>query len=309
MLKCFGNYLLVGISVCCLSAYTINDNSAENYAYYSDYFVFIADDATTPLVIPLDINWSVSDTGYSSEFKAWYGTPKNWPISYHTENTAASPAKTPNESWEHKNGPSFQFDSVQRNITVKIKGAPRLEVTVPEKSTWVQMPAKNTPKEIYGCRTTVTIKTKKRTGWMIYERIRWTKETVREFGDFAAFFWLPLIVDGDFYHFEQHRGEQTATKWSLQKEKIVVETLPSFTLNIVRTVKDSQSGRKNIPKEVQLLAKPWDLDLMMRSKGEQVGYGAKFPNGLAYYRQSLLTSTKSSSQKGYGMLELILEDD
>ena len=171
------------------------------------------------------------------------------------------------------------------------------------------MPSKSKHKEIYGFRSKVRVKGKVRAGWMIYERIRWTKESVQEFGDFGAFFWLPLVIEGEFYHFEQHRGEQTATKWSQKQGEITVETLPNFTLKILTTTKDPQSGRRNIPKEIQLIAKGWNLDIILKSKGAQVGHGKKFPNGLAYYRQSLLKSTKNSVHKGYGMLELILEDD
>jgi len=117
------------------------------------------------------------------------------------------------------------------------------------------------------------------------------------------------VIDGDFYHFEQHKGEQTATKWMIKKNKVTVTTRPNFTLTILKTSKDGVSKRKNIPNQIQVKVPEWNLDINLKSGGSQVGHGEKFPNGLAYYRQSLLRSTKDSKTRGYGMLELILEND
>lgn len=286
-----------------------NGTDQKEYSYYSDYFVFIADDGGTPLVIPIDINWSITATGYESEFKGWYGTKKEWPIGYFKNQVTTEVSDIPQEPWQHKDGPYFQFNATERKITSTIKGAPKVQLRIPERSSWVQMPSKDGHKEIYGFRTTSVVKKKKRSGWMLYERIRWNAETVREFGDFEAFFWIPLVLNDSFYHFEQHKDIQTATKWSIEDGKITVTALPNFELHILSTNNDPISGRKNIPKKIRLKAEVWNLDIILKSTGSQVGHGTKFPNGLAYYRQSLLQLDKGSPDVGYGMLELILEND
>lgn len=286
------------------------NNTQDSYAYYSDYYVFVADDGGSSLVIPMDINWSASKNGYDSEFKSWQGTKKTWPIAYFKESTAVAPAQIPKEAWEHKNGKSFQFDSSAREIISNVANGIELRVKVPERSEWVLLPSESTLKELYSFRTTASVKGTERSGWMVYERIRWKEDEVKDFGDFGAFYWIPLVVDGDFYLFEQHKGKQIAVKWYANSaEKVVVETIPDFKLNVVSTSSDAKSKRKNIPKVVQVVAPKWDIDITLKSTGSQVGYGGEFPNGLAYYRQSLLQSEKNSATSGYGMLELILEND
>ena len=144
---------------------------------------------------------------------------------------------------------------------------------------------------------------------MIYERIRWGKKNLKAFGDFKAFYWIPLVINGNFYHFEMHNSKKTAHKWYLENEKIKVESIPDFELNIIKTERDRKSGRKNIPKSIQLKVPNWKINISLDSKGSQVGHGKKFPKGLAYYRQSILLPKKDSKTQGYGMLELILEDN
>lgn len=282
---------------------------ASNYTYYSDYFVFIADDGGTPLVIPMDINWSPINKGFKSEFKGWYGTEKDWPIAYFQKDIKATSNEVPQESWQHGNNRYFQFDAAHREIIATINYAPKISIAVPEKSEWVAMPTKSSEKEIYAFRTTAKVKKNQRKGWMIYERIRWDNNTAKKFGDFGAFFWIPLVIDGAFYHFEQHKGKQTSTRWTIKENKVIAETQPGFMLTIIKTTKDAVSKRKNIPDQIQLTVPKWNLDISLNSGGSQVGHGEKFPNGLAYYRQSLLQSTKDSKTNGYGMLELILEND
>ncbi|WP_157765990.1 hypothetical protein [Aquimarina aggregata] len=283
--------------------------SPDNYSYYSDYFVFIADDEAAPLVIPLDMNWSINPNGYTKEFKSWYGTKNHWPIAYVKKKVTSAFDSIPKESWEHISTKTFQFQTTTRQIITKIPGAPAVHLTIPEKSKWVAMPSDTTEKEIYAFRTTAKVKKKIRKGWMIYERIRWSASAVKNFGDFETFFWIPLVINGDFFHFEQHKGKQTATKWSFNGTQVKVSSLPSFILQTITTTKDKISGRDNIPKTIQVQAPEWNLDITLKSSGSQVGHGAKFANGLAYYRQSLLEPTKTSKTKGYGMLELIIEND
>jgi len=256
-------------------------NYTSNYNYYSDYFVFIADDDGAPLVIPMDMNWSPTHTGFKSEFKSWYGTNKDWPIAYFQNSTEVSTKQVPQESWQHSNNKYFQFDAANREITTTINYAPKVSIIIPNKSEWVAMPTEDSKKEIYAFRTTAKVKKNLRKGWLIYERIRWNADTVKNFGDFGAFFWIPLVIDGDFYHFEQHKGEQTATKWMIKKNKVTVTTRSNFTLTILKTSKDGVSKRKNIPDQIQVKVPEWNLDINLKSGGSQVGHGEKFPNGLA----------------------------
>lgn len=281
--------------------------TTTHFSYYSDYFVFLADDGGSPLVIPMDVNWSPTEMGYNSEFKAWYGTTNNWPIGYALKDTIVSSCDVPKEAWAHANGPYFQFEPENRTLVSTIWGAPTLKLRIPEAEEWVKTPAV-TDKAIYGCRTNATVDGASRSGWLIYERIRWDNTTNTSFGDFAAFYWIPLVIDGKLFHFEQHQGEQTASLWQSNNGVVTVSTLPAFSLSITAESTDQTSGRTNIPDTIHLLAPDWNIDHAFASTGHQTGYGPEFPNGLAYYRQSLLESTTANST-AYGMLELILEDD
>ena len=280
----------------------------ENYLYYSDYFVFVADDSGPPLIIPVDVNWTPNDSGYTTELKGWYGTENEWPIGYFLKDSIANLCHIPQEAWEHSNNEYFQFNAATREIISTIWNAPKLRLTIPDSTQWVKTPAEE-HKLIYGCKTTAKVDGTGRSGWLIYERIRREANGSQNFGDFEAFFWLPLVIDGDFYHFAQHRGTQTATKWSDDNGVVTVTTIPEFTLNILGTSVDSVSGRTNIPDTLLVLVPEWNINLTAISTGSQVGHGPMFPNGLAYYRQSLLQPALNSPTQGYGMLELILEDD
>ena len=287
----------------------IRSCQTKDLTYGSDYFVFIADDQSSPLVIPVDVNWRPTSNGYEEEFKAWFGTSEPWPIAYHVQKREAVDCTYPTETWEHSSNQNFQFDAANRLILLSIPNTPKIELAIPESDQWVLMPSKGT-KSIYAMRTTAFIDGNVRSGWMIYERIR--RSGIANGGggrDFGAFYWIPLIVNGRFYHFEQHRDHQTATRWSLSGHAIIVDSLSSFELEVLETSSDSVSGRTLVPDQLKLTAPKWDLNITLKSGGSQVGYGPEFPNGLAYYRQSLLQSTSSSLSVGYGMLELILEDD
>lgn len=301
--------LLLLISVSC-NKDTVEDIPCNepDIAYYSDYFVFIADDDGSRLVIPMDFNWRPESAGYSREFKGWYGTSNDWPIAYFQENITTEPCNIPMESWEHKNSDYFQFKSNTREIIATIDGAPELSVSIPDSSQWVITPAEE-GKGIYACKTTAKVSGNIRTGWLIYERIRRITGTGGGGGgDFESFFWIPLVIDDDFYHFSQHRGEQTASRWFEFEGDAQVETIPDFELIVTATSTDSISGRTNIPDSLRITANQWGIDLTFASTGSQVGYGPEFPNGLAYYRQSML-EPEIPTTIAYGMLELILEDD
>ena len=290
---------------------TTIDNSAEevanNMSYYSDYFVFVATDEQ--LVIPFDFNWSPSSKGFYREFKAWYGTTEEWPILYIKDHKKSK--TVPSNPWEHENIGGFSFDQAARTITIDIETVPELTLEIPENTQWIPLSSQSNNKEIFAFRTSVKRNNKIINGWMIYERIRWDATALNAFGDFRAFYWIPLIIDGDFYHFEMHSGvwEQIASRWYVEDGIVNNEVSTDFTINILKTESDKKSKRKQIPKVLQVQAPSWDIDISLSSEGAQVGYGQQFPRGLAYYRQSILTNTSDSKTSGYGMLELILENN
>ena len=130
-----------------------------------------------------------------------------------------------------------------------------------------------------------------------------------DFGNFETFFWIPLIINEDLYHFEQNKSEKTAFKWSNTNGKIKVDDITDFSIEVTQTINDSKSGRQEIPKEIKISSKQSNLNISLTSRGQQVGYGIKYPKGLAYYRQSLLISNTKSELSGYGMMELIIENN
>ncbi len=283
--------------------------TAEPFGYYSDYNVFIATDGGEPLVVPIDINWFSRDDGYGIEYKAWYGTVQDWPIAYHTNSIHSKLEDIPNESFEHGDTKNFDFDDRSESITVKIYGAPEIEIKAPKIEEGVLAPLFNDIHDTHALKTTIQVGEKERSGWMLYERIRRKKDSAGKFEGFAAFYWMPLVVDGQLYHFMKHRDELAAVKWSDSANVVKAEILRDFQLNIVETIADSTSKRESIPKVFRIQAPEWNFDITLKSLGEQVGYGKMFAKGLGYYRQSLLKSTETSRVSGYGMMELILEDD
>lgn len=278
-------------------------------SYYSDYFVFVSDEGSEPLVIPIDVNWRPGEDVYEEEFKGWYGTEEEWPIAYHVLERPLENCMIPQETWEHLDNEFYKFNKSNRTINLQLTDQPGIKLYIPESEEWILMPFESERKHIYAMRSLVEVDGVSKTGWMIYERIRRTNGELSGNLDFKTFFWIPIIVDNAFYHFEQHGDFQTATKWYLEDQLIVVDTSHSFTLDIDSTSTDEFSGRNNIPEIIQILASKWNLEIILESSGSQIGYGPEFPNGLAYYRQSLIQSTEGSSRSGYGMLELIIEND
>lgn len=296
--------LLVGIFSCQKDTDTCT--APQTYIYYSDYFVFVANDGGSPLVIPMDMNWKPINNGYEKEFKSWHGTANPWPINYLKQDVSV--CTLPQESWEHTDDTNFQFNSTTRQISSNIAGGPTVAVTIPPSSAWVQLPDSSNYKELYAFKTSATVDGNSRSGWMIYERIR-REAALGPGGDFKAFYWMPIVVNGNFYYFQDHSGVQSACRWVDNGSSIVAETIPSFTLNILATASDATSGRNNVVSQLQIIAPAWNIDLTLNSTGNQIGYGPQFPNGLGLYRQSLLEPAANSVTTGYGMLELILEDD
>ncbi len=299
--------LLITASSNC-NVQTVPQSVKGEYALYSDYFVFIADDKDSPLVIPVDLNWNANDEGYDIEFKSWYGTQEEWPIVYTKE--AYKNKSIPQESFQNKDISSFKFSKSKQEITLSIPNSPSVTLSIPAKETWVLAPSNNKiNKETFAARTSVQVNNETQNGWMIYERIRWKKEQLTQFGAFDEFFWIPVIVNKDFYHFEQHKGEKAGFKWTVNDGDIEVSRVSDFELEITGTISDAKSGRKAVPKEVSISSKENNLNISLVSTGQQVGYGERFPKGLAYYRQSLLTSEKNNENSSVGMMELILEDN
>ena len=276
------------------------------FDYYSDYFVFISDDSLDPLVVPVDLNWSPSYGGYDLEFKAWYGTDSDWPINYLLKTESLSEKKFPQEVFEHKDQAGFEFDSVKNLINLDIPNSPHIEFIFPEESSWVLAPSPDTSRKMtFATKAFIRVNELERKGWMIYERIRSKRRLDQEARNFSSFYWIPLVVNGNLFHFEKHGDEKSTFYW----DNNFSQFSEIFQFEILSEEFDSISGRDNIANSIRIKSSSWDIDIILLSSGAQVGYGPAFPNGLAYYRQSLLTSTDSSADKGIGMMELILEDD
>lgn len=297
--------ILFGFGACDIEPKCDNPNNKE---LYSDYFVFVADEGGDRVVIPMDMNWNPNASGYSKEFKSWYGTAAAWPINYLKEDISSSLCEVPQESWEHQDDANFQFDEQDRIITTNITGAPQLELLIPEESAWTLLPESGagSGKETYAFRTSARIGGISKDGWVVYERIRATGSAFT--ADFEDFYWMPLIINGNFYFFEQHKGKQVAAKFSDTGARIAVDTASNFVLTITNVASDTTSGRNNVPQTFRIQQSRWGVDIALKSTGFQVGYGPQFPNGLGLYRQSLLEPDTGSVMAGYGMLELILEN-
>ncbi|MFK7783924.1 MAG: hypothetical protein AB8B56_02350 [Crocinitomicaceae bacterium] len=284
----------------------IEDCTVGNKEYYSDYFVFVSDDGGSELVVPVDFNWSPTLTGYEKEFKSWYGTDNEWPISYQKVDIESCACDIPQEIWQHDNDQNLQMNEATREVTSCVDNYPPVKISLPEEIDWIQMPSAQGEKEIYGFRTSAEVQGATRDGWIIYERIR-VDASSGFGGDFTAFYWVPIVINGDFYYFQQHGSDKSASRWI--NGSSVADTNSNFTISILSTTQDATSGRNNIPQELHITSSDWGVDIILESTGAQVGYGQSFPNGLAYYRQSMLKSTAASSTAGHGMFELILEDD
>lgn len=284
-------------------------NPPTNFAYYSDYFVFVADDGGAPLSIPLDIDWRPTATGFEQTFKSWHGTSAPWPINYYVREVASTPCEVPQEPWEHSSDADFQFDATARTIASTLPNGTTVGLTIPDKSDWVPMPSNNAVR-LYAFQTTATVNAATRSGWTIYGRMR--RETNNNSGSssaFGAFYWMPIVAGGNLYYFLDHNGEQAACRWQAQGGTVTADTLSAFTFQILSTAPDTTSGRTAVAEQLRIAAPAWGVDFTLNSTGHQVGYGPAFPKGLGLYRQSLLEPAPSSVTSGYGMLELVLEED
>ncbi len=187
----------------CAKAPTCPDPPADKSSY-SDYFVFVADDGGAPLVVPIDVNWAPTDKGYSQELISWLGTADPWPIYNYTDEVAATPCEVPQSSLEQPNNALFGFDAAARQISTSIVGAPFLALRIPAESAWVAPPTVPGAFAFFAFKTSVQVGSVTRMGWAVHERIR--AEPGSGFGgaDFETFFWLPLVINGNFYLFEEH---------------------------------------------------------------------------------------------------------
>lgn len=208
--------LLISVLAC---SSNMKDKQNEGISFsqtYSDYFVFIA--ADEPLVVPFDFNWYPAKDGYNREFKSWYGTKDEWPMAYLKDYVNST--NTPQETWELTDNKNFKFNEEDRTITIKIDDTPKMEILIPKRSEWTAMPIQQNNKEIFAFKTSLKKEGRTIDGWMVYERIRLDADFVSSFGGFKAFYWVPLVINGNFFHFEWHKGygHRTATKWYLEND-------------------------------------------------------------------------------------------
>ena len=279
----------------------LHDAGQERADYYSDYFVFLSDDALPDLIVPMDINWKTSQKGYSYEYKAWYGGDWAWPISYETGEVEKQ-GELPDEWWELKSSDSFQMDEERKECRLFITGVPEISFDLPRNEEWKEGFSRGRVRN-YACRWSITSGGVERRGWLIYERIRLKAAEKRNFG---RFHWIPLVYHHQLYHVVSSEDESQATNWFLKGDSLYVKSTSDFSLSITGSESDSASQRQSIPTQLRISIPVWDLDLEMHKTGGQVGYGAEFSKGLAYYRQSMLRSIDPPG--AYGMWELILED-
>jgi hypothetical protein len=278
-------------------------------AYYSDYFVFIADDGGAPLVIPMDANWRPTETGFSTELKAWHGTRDAWPIRYEQDTHGLSGGKIPTEIWQLPSVAGFVFN--EREISLTVAGAPSLRIALPKQSDWVSAPNADDNQGLFVAKTVVVVEGQTRRGFLLYERIRRQPNQSGGGGDgpgFRRFHWMPLVIDGALYHFKDNSGSQSALRWIERNSSLVAEQGGPFTFEVQKNESDSQSGRAEVPQVLRIRYAPWSVDVVVESSGHQTGYGPQRDSGLALYRQSLLESTSGSPEQAVGMLELILDD-
>ena len=276
---------------------------------HSDYYTFIADDGGDELVLNFSIWWHPGQDGYEKEFKSLHGSVNPWSINYKKEYLQSSLCAIPSETWDFNSNHDFQFNRATREISSNITANTFVSIKIPERTMWTAVDLGDSSYvDLYAYKTTANINGQTRSGWMIYEEIRAT-QSLASVGDFKDFFWMPIVANNHLYFFEHHNNKQLACRWQDNGTNIIADTLAAFNFTILSTEADATSGRNNVPKTLQISAPTWNVDFTVASTGNHTGYGASFPNGLALYRQSLLETANSSVTQGYGMLELILEDD
>jgi hypothetical protein len=287
-----------------------NETDQAAIRYSSDYFVFLADDGGEPLVIPMDFNWRPSESGVHLEFKAWYGTRASWPIAYRSQEHSLTNSTLPGEIWELPAIGEFSFEGEQRTIVITMAHAPELRLKVPDLTEWATAESGDDARDnnLFAVRGDALVAGSLRNGWIIYERIRRRGSPLGGGHNFRRFHWIPLVIDGVFYHFRDHSGEHSAMRWIQKGDRLIAEQGSDFVFTVLTTSVDAKSQRQDVPQELQIVADAWQVDITLTSSGHQTGHGPLVGKGLALYRQSLLESTAASKQVGYGMLELILED-
>ena len=206
-------FLLLIISWRCTKDTPIQQDCSEGpLQYYSDYFVFLSDDDSDPLVIPIDFNWSPIKDGMNQEFKGWHGTQLEWPIAYFVKDTVLKDCNIPQETWEHADNSFFRFDKTSRQIHLDLENAPEITLSIPDSSSWKLMPSRSSRKRIYAMRALAYIDGFEKPGWTIYERIRRAPEPTDTGGrDFTTFFWIPLISSCDISSTSRWNKEVVST--------------------------------------------------------------------------------------------------
>jgi len=294
--------------VCTKTGILIDDErELSSTRYYSDYFIFIADDGGERLVVPIDINWRPGETGYETEYKAWYGTQADWPIAYRVEDHSLESESNPEEIWDLPDISEFTFEPAQREIRVTLPDAPEIVMTIPEQSIWTEASIES-GNGLRAARGTTRVGGVGREGWILHERIRRQDRGKENSWQFERFHWIPLVINGALYHFLDHSGEQSATRWVPHGDDLLTQQIGDFSFVVHAISEDSLSERDEVPRVIQIVVESWETDITVASGGHQTGYGPEANSGFELYRQSILESTPESNQVGYGMLELILAD-
>lgn len=290
-------------------AYEEQQAPGEEIKYRSDYFVFVAKDASSPLILPIDINWEPRGARETYlELKAWRGeTQAPWPMRYVTE---SRPNSAPSSWRQLELGPHFKYARDKQTLSVDVRGNTS-SIVLPETHAPIEH---GTPfggsSKVSVAMTTVDGDVP---GWLIHEEVR-LAELVKQEGaasPFGIFHWFVLgdPESGDFYLFidniaaDASAKQHAAMRWRPDGERWSVEQSEDFTLEILDVVADSESARASVPRRWKITAPGWGVDEVLEVGAGHTGYGGEKPSGKALYKQAWVEGARL-----HGMIELILED-
>lgn len=287
----------------------------DSTRYYSDYFVFLAEDGANPLIVLTDINWEQQAEGtIFTELKAYYGTDTGpWPILYDARTRSLHRLPLPT-SWPdvppidqigwNRAGSRFAF-------AFDDPGGVTLKVPSFRSGAAISDPGEDGHKTLKAARTTVRTPEGTRSGWLIHEEVRLNElqKTGGISASLARFHWIPVVVADTLYLFEQDgMGRQRAVRWQDTSSTMVADTLHTFGFEVTDTRSDGESGRAEVPVRWRIEVPTWHLALTLASRAGHTGYGEVTDKGKALFRQALVTGHNRDGTATYGMLELILAD-
>lgn len=280
--------------------------------YFSDYFVFVGADPTSPLIVPIDINWEPRPDGQIyTELKAWRGTESDWPMRYHT-GTAALPAGAPFPTqWSDVPATAgFGFAPGQLRITGEEVGS--LELPVPsEGMRYARTPEPGMSITYEVSRTTLQDAGRVVPGWLIHERVELDRLVkVEGLGPmFGRYHWIPVVTPDALYLFNHDdQRPNKAVRWQLEGDAPRVDAVDAFQFEVTATEADAGSGRSAVPTGWTIGVESWSFSATFTAKAGHTGYGPDRDHGKALYRQATLVGTDGQGRPAVGMLELILED-